>query len=348
MSAGRTLRPILVTGGAGFMGSHFVEHLFRNSPDCKILLLDALTYAGKLDSISDDVKRSPRFEFWHGNVCNDELVNTLVAQADIVVHLAAESHVARSIFDNKVFFETDVLGTQSVANAVVKNYATVKRFIHVSSSEVYGTATEIPMHEQHPLNPRTPYASAKAGADRLVYSYCETYDVPAVIVRPFNNYGPRQHLEKVIPRFVTRALRDKPLTVHGTGTSTRDWLYVGDFCKALHCAMHVDLDRVRGRVINVGTGQEHDILGLARRVLSKLGKAEDLIEFIGERPGQVDRQCASTQCAHELLDWHAETHLDEGLTETIEWYARNREWWKEQTWMETVQIRTKTGEVEHH
>jgi dTDP-glucose 4,6-dehydratase len=348
MSAGRALRSILVTGGAGFIGSHFVEHLFRNCSDCKLLVLDALTYAGKLDSISDDVKRSPRFEFWHGNVCNGELVDALVAQADVVVHLAAESHVARSIFDNKIFFETDVLGTHTVANAVVKNYMTVKRFIHVSSSEVYGNATVIPMSEEHPLNPRTPYASAKAGADRLVFSYCETYDVPAVILRPFNNYGPRQHLEKAIPRFVTRALRGQPLTVHGRGTSTRDWLFVADFCKALDCAMHVDLDRLRGQVINIGTGYEHDILGLAKLVLTKLGKAEDIIEFIGERPGQVDRHCASTRRAHELLDWHAETKLDQGLDETIEWYAHNHDWWKEQIWMETVQIRTKTGELEHH
>ena len=346
--ARRNAKSILITGGAGFIGSNFIEYLFRNCPDYKLLVLDALTYAGRLDSIDDDIKNNSRFEFWHGNVCNGELVNALVAQADVVVHLAAESHVARSIFDNRIFFETDVLGTQTVANAVVRNYKTVTRFIHVSSSEVYGTAAEIPMTESHPLNPTTPYASAKAGADRLVSSYCTTYDVPAVILRPFNNYGPRQHLEKAVPRFVTRALRDKPLTIHGTGTSTRDWLSVTDFCRALDRAMHVDLDGLRGQVINIGTGRECDILGLARLVLSKLGKTGDLIEFIGERPGQVDRHCASTLRAKELLGWQAEITLDEGLGETIAWYVRHQDWWREQTWMETVQIRTKSGEVEHH
>ena len=339
------MKNLLITGGAGFIGSNLVGYLFDRYPDYKLIVLDALTYAGKLDSIRDEIKSSPRFEFWHGNVCNGELVNALVGKADIVAHLAAESHVARSIFDNRVFFETDVLGTQTVANAVLKHYETVERFIHVSSSEVYGTALEVPMTEEHPLNPTTPYAAAKASADRLVYSYCATYDIPAVILRPFNNFGPRQHLEKVIPRFITRALRGKPLTIHGTGTSTRDWLYVGDTCKALDRAIHVELGRVRGQAINLGTGNDLDILSIASRIRERY---DGRIEFVGERPGQVERHLSSTEKAQALLGWRAEASFDEGLERTIDWYAKNQDWWREQIWMETVEIRTRTGEIEYH
>ena len=339
------MKTILITGGAGFIGSHLVEYLFDRHPDYRLIVLDALTYAGKLDSIPDEIKGSPRFEFWNGNINNSELVSTLVSEADIVAHLAAESHVARSIFDNRIFFETDVLGTQTVANAVLKHYRTVERFIHISTSEVYGTALEIPMTEEHPLNPTTPYASAKASADRLVYSYWVTYDIPAVILRPFNNYGPRQHLEKVIPRFITRALRGKPLTIHGSGASTRDWLYVEDCCKAIDSAMHVELGKIAGEAINLATGRELDILSIAKRVQKKY---ECRIEFVEERPGQVERHRGSTDKAQALLDWHAETPFDEGLGRAIDWYSKSEDWWKEQVWMETVQIRTKTGEIEYH
>jgi len=339
------VKTILITGGAGFIGSHLVEYLANKYPDYRLVVLDALTYAGKLDSIPDEIKSSPRFEFWNGNINNSELVSTLVSEADIVAHLAAESHVARSIFDNRIFFETDVLGTQTVANAVLKHYRTVERFIHISTSEVYGTALEIPMTEEHPLNPTTPYASAKASADRLVYSYWVTYDIPAVILRPFNNYGPRQHLEKVIPRFITRALRGKPLTIHGSGASTRDWLYVEDCCKAIDSAMHVELGKIAGEAINIATGRELDILSIAKRVQKKY---ECGIEFVEERPGQVERHRGSTDKAQALLDWQAEIPFDKGLGRAIDWYSKNEDWWKEQVWMETVQIRTKTGEIEYH
>ena len=347
-AASKKARTILITGGAGFIGSNLVEYMFDRYPDHRLLVLDALTYAGKLDSLPERIKGSSRFEFWHGNVCNPELVNALVAQATVVFHLAAESHVARSVYDNRVFFETDVLGTQTVVNAVLKQYRSVERLIHVSSSEVYGTALDVPMTEEHPLNPTTPYASAKAGADRLVYSYVVTYDIPAVIIRPFNNYGPRQHLEKVVPRFITRALRDEQLTIHGTGSSTRDWLFVEDCCKALDAAMHADLTRVKGQAINAGTGQQLEILTVAHRVLGALGKPETLLRFSAERPGQVARHCGSTEQASKLLGWKAETSFDAGLQRTIEWYAGHRDWWKEQVWMETVQIRTKTGDIEYH
>src|SRR4030067_192534 len=237
------MKTILVTGGAGFIGSNLVKDLLRNYPDYKVVVLDALTYAGSLDNFPSEIRNNSHFDFWQGNVMNSEIVGELVDKADIVFHLAAESHVARSIYDNKKFYDTDVLGTQTVANAVLK-YG-VERFIHISTSEVYGTALTVPMAEDHPLNPTSPYAAAKTGADRLVYSYWVTYDIPAVIIRPFNTYGPNQHLEKAIPRFITSAIMDEPLTIHGSGDNTRDWNYVEDVCRALDKAMHTSLVKVK-------------------------------------------------------------------------------------------------------
>ena len=195
---------VLITGGAGFIGSNLVKYLYKKYPDYKIIVLDALNYAGNTNNISSDIIRAnSRFYFWHGDVRNPSLVENLVSQSNAVIHMAAETHVTRSIFDNFHFFETDVMGTQVVANAVLKYKNKMERFIHISTSEVYGTAVNPVMDEEHPLLPASPYAAAKTGADRLVYSYWNTYKIPSVILRPFNNYGHSQHLEKLIPRFIT-------------------------------------------------------------------------------------------------------------------------------------------------
>lgn len=342
------METILITGGVGFIGSNFVRYLFKNYPDYHIIVLDALTYAGNTDNIAESIKNDARFDFWYGNVRNGELVNELVSKSDIVVHFAAESHVARSIFDNTIFFETDVLGTQVVANAVVKHQNSVERFIHISTSEVYGTALEIPMTEEHPLNPASPYASAKAGADRLVYSYWVTYDIPAIIIRPFNTYGPNQHLEKVIPRFISSALLDEPLTVHGSGENTRDWIYVEDLCQALDKVMHVSLGKVMGQVINIGTGRDVAIKTIAEIVLDKLSKPKSLITHMGDRPAQIMKHVASTNKAFQILGWKAETDFDEGLTKTIRWYQQNPDWWQKQLWMRCVPMKTRDGKVEYY
>ena len=198
-------KTLLVTGGAGFIGSNFINYINQHYPDTKILLLDALTYAGNLDNISPSLKSNGHFQFYHGNITHSDIVNNLVAQADIVLHFAAESHVTRSIYDNSIFFETDVIGTQVVANAIVNN--PVELFVHISSSEVYGTALSDPMDEEHPLNPMSPYAAAKAGADRLIYSYIHTYDLPAVIIRPFNNYGPSSIWKRPSPTLLSAPCR---------------------------------------------------------------------------------------------------------------------------------------------
>ena len=327
-------KKLLVTGGAGFIGSNFINYIHRCYPDYKILLLDALTYAGNLDNISPALKSNCHFEFFHGNITHPDIVGKLVAEADIVVHFAAESHVTRSIYDNAIFFETDVIGTQVVANAAVNN--PVELFVHISSSEVYGTALTDPMDEEHPLNPMSPYAAAKAGADRLIYSYIKTYDLPAVIVRPFNNYGPCQHLEKAIPNFIVSALQDKPLTIHGDGNSSRDWLFVEDTCRALDKVLHVDREKVIGQTINLGTGSDTCVLDIGRKVLEKLGKPESTLNYIKDRPGQVSRHISSTDKSQELLGWQAEISLDAGLEKTIEFYKNNRQWWERFIWMKEL------------
>lgn len=342
------MRKILITGGAGFIGSNFVRYIFENYPDYHIIVLDALTYAGNTDNIPENIKNDSRFSFWYGNVRNGELVNGLVSKSDIVIHFAAESHVARSIFDNTIFFETDVLGTQVVANAVVKHQDSVERFIHISTSEVYGTAQEVPMSEEHPLNPASPYAAAKAGADRLVYSYWLTYDIPAIIIRPFNNYGSNQHLEKVIPRFITSAILGEPLTIHGSGESTRDWVYVDDVCQALDKTIYIGLDKVKGEVINIGTGRDISVKTIAEMVVNRLGKSKSSITYTGDRPGQVERHISSTAKASQVLGWKAGTDFNDGLNSAINWYLQNPAWWQKQLWMRYVPIRTKDGRIEYH
>jgi dTDP-glucose 4,6-dehydratase len=325
---------ILVTGGAGFIGSNFINYLHRKYPEYKILLLDALTYAGNLDSIQGAIKQNGHFQFYHGNVTHPDIVNSLVAKSNMVVHFAAESHVTRSIYDNSLFFETDVIGTQVLANAIVNH--PVELFVHISSSEVYGTALNSPMDEDHPLNPMSPYAAAKAGADRLVYSYMQTYDFPAVIVRPFNNYGPCQHLEKAIPNFIVSALQDQPLTLHGSGESSRDWIYVEDTCQALCRILHADREKVVGETINLGTGIDTSINAIAKKILNILDLPESLIEYVTDRPGQVSRHISSTEKAKRLLNFETTVSLDEGLKRTVEFYTRNRKWWSKFLWMKEL------------
>ena len=339
---------ILITGGAGFIGSNFVHYIYNKYPDWKILVLDALTYAGSIDNLPDDIKSnvSDRIEFHYGNVINAQLVNMLVERSDIIVHFAAETHVSRSIYDNRIFFETDVLGTQTLANAVQKNIDRVEKFIHISTSEVYGTAVSDYMDEHHILNPMSPYAAAKAGADRLVYSYYSTYKLPVVIVRPFNNYGPRQHLEKVIPRFVTSALLGESLHVHGDGSAARDFVNVADTCRAVDLILNADSKLVVGKIFNVGSGQHRTILSIAETIIKNIGNGK--IEFIGNRPGQVDRHTCDWFNINHILGWSPTVSWEDGLKETIEWYKYNSSFWQKQLWMREVSVVTVAGKVEKH
>lgn len=339
-------KTILVTGGAGFIGSNFVRFLYSRYPRYKIIVLDALTYAGNVESLPLD--DDGRLSFWHGNVKNAELVDMLVSQSNIVVHFAAETHVSRSIYDNSLFFETDVLGTQIVANAVLQHRKKTERFIHISSSEVYGTAQGDSMDEKHPLMPMSPYASAKAGADRLVYSYGVTYDMPSVILRPFNTYGPYQHLEKAIPRFITSCILNEPLRVHGVGIASRDYIFVEDVCAAIDKIMHADIKKIKGDVFNIASGMNRSMLSIAKDVVRLMGKDESLIIFAGDRPGQVFKHKGDIKKITSTLDWASQVKWEEGLKRTISWYEKNKDWWNQQIWMRTVPIITKNGKKELH
>jgi dTDP-glucose 4,6-dehydratase len=316
---------VLVTGGAGFISSHFIRHLLAKT-SYEVTSLDALTYAGNVENLAD-VLSHERLSFVEGDIRDRELVREVAANVDVIVNAAAESHVEKSIRDGgSEFVRTNVEGTQILLDAIRET--PVERFILISSSEVYGTAVADPMDEAHPLNPRSPYAGTKAGADRLAYSYFVTYGLPIVIVRPFNNYGPRQHPEKVIPRFITQALRDEALTVHGDGHATRDWLYVDDDAEAIEAVIEAPLAQVAGEVLNVATGIDISVDEIAEKVLDALGKPRSLKQHVSERPGQVDRHIGSTEKMHALTGWGASTSFDEGLSRTVEWYRENEAWWK--------------------
>jgi dTDP-glucose 4,6-dehydratase len=316
---------VLVTGGAGFIPSNFIRHLLAKTP-YEVVSLDALTYAGNPENLAD-VMAHERLSFVHGDIRDQRLVREVVAEVDVIVNAAAESHVEKSIAEGgSEFVTTNVEGTQILLDAI--RATPVERFILISSSEVYGTAERDPMDEEHPLNPRSPYAGTKAGADRLAYSYWATYDLPIVIVRPFNNYGPRQHPEKVIPRFITQALRDEPVTIHGDGRATRDWLYVDDDAEAIEAIIEAPIERVSGEVLNVATGLDISVLDIAELVLSLLGKPASLRVHVDERPGQVRRHIGSTDKIAELCDWRARTSFEEGLARTVAWYRDNEPWWR--------------------
>ena len=315
---------VLVTGGAGFIPSNFVRHILQATP-YEVVSLDALTYAGSMDNLAA-VSSHERHAFVHGDIRDPDLVREVVAGVDVIVNAAAESHVEKSIEAGaSEFVTTNVEGTQILLDAIREQ--PVERFILFSSSEVYGTALSEPMDEKHPLNPRSPYAATKAGADRLAYSYYVTYGLPIVIVRPFNNYGPRQHPEKVIPRFITQALSDEPLTIHGDGHASRDWLYVDDDAEAIEAIIAAD-DSVVGEVINVATGVDISVCDIADKVLELLGKPAEMRTHVPERPGQVERHIGSTEKAERLLGWRARTTFEDGLERTISWYRDNEAWWR--------------------
>jgi dTDP-glucose 4,6-dehydratase len=318
-------KKVLVTGGCGFIPSNFIRHLLANTP-YEVVSLDALTYAGNLENLRD-IMGHERLSFVRGDIRDHDLVAEVVADVDVVVNAAAESHVEKSIIHGGAeFVKTNVEGTQILLDAIRE--APVDRFILISSSEVYGTAEAAPMDEDHPLNPRSPYAATKAGADRLAYSYWCTYDLPIVIVRPFNNYGPFQHPEKALPRFIIQALRDEPLTIHGDGHASRDWLFVEDDAEAIESMIAAERDVVAGEVINVATGLDIAVTDIADAVLDALDKPRDLKVHLEERLGQVDRHIGSTDKAERLLGWKARTTFEQGLERTIAWYVDNQAWWE--------------------
>jgi len=314
-------KALLVTGGAGFIGSNFIRHMLNNYPACKIVNLDKLTYAGNLDNLKD-VENDPRYEFIHGDIRDKELVQKISKKVQGVVHLAAETHVDRSIVDAGEFVLTDVFGS-FVLFETMRN-ADIEFFIHVSTDEVYGSRDQGFFNEEDPLNPSSPYAASKAGADRLAYSYMITYDLPIIILRPSNNFGPYQYPEKFIPLFVTNALEDKNLPLYGKGTNVRDWLYVEDNCRAIAIVMGKGK---LGEVYNVGANNEVKNIDIARRIVHLLKKPEDLIEFVSDRLGHDRRYALDCKKIH-ALGWEPEKNFEEALAFTVRWYQENPEWWR--------------------
>lgn len=325
---------LLVTGGAGFIGSNFVEYWLRTHPDDSIIVLDALTYSGDVRNIptSDAVR------FVHGDVRNMQIVDRLVAEADIIVHFAAETHVTRSIADDQIFCETDILGTRNILAAAMNHR--VCRVVHVSTSEVYGTAETTTMAEDHPLNPLSPYAAAKAGADRLVYSYYATHGLPATIVRPFNNYGPRQHVEKAIPRFITSLIRGESINLHGGGYAERDYIHVQDTCRAIDLIIQEPIDNVAGEAFNISEDISRSILSVAYDVIDQMGGDYLSLSNSEDRPGQVTRHTGNSSKLRKLTGWKPEISWDAGLRSTIAWYfdPKNRPLWEDKISMREVEI----------
>ena len=319
------MKRILVTGGAGFISSNMIRYLLHETSH-DVVTMDALTYAGNMANLAD-VTDHERLKFIHGDIRDLADVAAALDGVDVIVNAAAESHGSKSIAEGGAeFVTTNVVGTQVLMDAMRSQQ--IERFILISSSEVYGTAETEPMSEDHPLNPRSPYAGTKAGGDRLAYSYFCTYDLPITIIRPFNNYGPYQHPEKVIPRFIIQALCDRPLTIHGDGHASRDWLHVFDTAEAITAACEAPLERIVGETINVATGIDETVEQIADMILEMLGKPASLKRHIEDRAGQVDRHIGSTDKAERLLGWRSQIPFAEGLERTIRWYSENPEWWQ--------------------
>lgn len=304
---------VLVTGGAGFIGSNYVHHLVENTDD-SVITLDALTYAGSKANLGP-VLDHPRHEFVEGDVRNEELVDELVGRADAVVNFAAESHVDRSIRSAEPFVTTNVQGTQTLLDAATAS--DVERVVQVSTDEVYGEIRDGAFSEDDPLDPRNPYAATKAGADLLAKSYHTTHDLPVMITRSSNNYGPRQHPEKLVPKLITRALEGEPLPIYGDGSNVREWLYVEENCRAIDLVLR---EGTPGEIYNVGSGEELENVEVAKRILDVVGASYDLIEFVEDRPGHDQRYALDSEKV-SALGWEPRRSFDDGLERTVEHYA---------------------------
>ena len=349
---------VLITGGAGFIGSNFVRLVLEKRPAWKVVNLDKLTYSGNLENLRDveEIEGGRRYFFVEGDVCDTALVQALFSGAHplfqrhkdlkptqslrcpihAVVHFAAESHVDRSIRDASPFYRTNVEGTRVLLEGARRYWqiderpASMRspfRFVHVSTDEVYGSLElhQAPFTEENPLKPNSPYAASKAAADLMIQAYVHTYGLPAVITRCGNNYGPCQHPEKFIPLFITNAFEEKRLPLYGDGHQVRDWIYVGDHCSALMAV----LERGKiGEIYNIGARQEHTNLEVAELIVQRLEKSRDLIRSIADRPGHDRRYALEAKKIQSALGWKAEYSFRQGLDSTIRWYRDNSSWWK--------------------
>jgi dTDP-glucose 4,6-dehydratase len=315
---------VLITGGAGFIPSNVIRHLLEATP-YEVVSLDALTYAGNLENLAE-IMAHERLSFVQGDIRDAATVEKIVQEVDVIVHAAANSHVEQSIKEGaREFVSTNIEGTRILLDAI--RSAPVEHFVLLSSCEVYGTGLYEPIDEKHLLNPRSPYSATKVGADRLAYAYHVTYGLPITIIRPFTNYGPAQHPEKMIPRFITQAICDEPLTIHGDGKASRDWVFVEDHAEAIAKVIEAG-EAVAGEAINVATGEGKSVVEIAELVLDLLDKPRSLKVHVDDRPGQVTRNIGSTEKAASLLGWRARTSFHDGLARTVEWYRENEAWWR--------------------
>ena len=318
---------LLVTGGAGFIGSNFIRQMIREHPDYPIINLDKLTYAGNPDNLRD-IEGHPNYRFVRGDICNPAAVEPLAREVDVIINFAAETHVDRSILEPGGFIQTDVYGTHVLLEAARRNNH--KRYIQISTDEVYGSIENGAFTEDSPLHPNSPYAASKAAGDLLVQSYVRTYGFPAVITRSSNNFGPYQYPEKVVPLFITNAIENKPLPLYGDGMNIRDWIYVMENCSALDLILHRG---ELGQVYNIGGGNERTNIELTRFILKELGKSESLVRFVKDRPGHDRRYALDCRKVAALGFKPRQARLpagqvfEEDLRETIRWYRENPAWW---------------------
>ncbi len=323
-----TPRRVLVTGAAGFIGSAFVRYIMRTLPDVEIVAFDKLTYAGNLENLAA-VADDPRYSFVQGDICDAAPVLASMRGCEWVVNFAAETHVDRSIMDPGAFVRTDVIGAYVLLEAA--RSLGVERFIQISTDEVYGNA-EAPSGESRPsvetdaLKPLSPYAASKAGADRLAFSYWATYDIPVVVTRCSNNFGPYQYPEKQLPLFITNALAGRAIPVYGNGANTRDWIHTDDHCAALVAILQAPAEQVVGEVFNIGASEERSIIENARSIVALTGASESLITFVQDRLGHVRRHAVDSSKIQRALGWRPTVAFDEGLRETVHWYRDNPEW----------------------
>lgn len=327
MSVGKT---ILVTGGAGFIGSNYCRYVLQQHPDYRVVVLDALTYAGNLSTLADiqnDPAAAARFRFYPGKIQDETVVAGILKaeKADTIVNFAAESHNDRSILEPGSFIQTDVYGVFTLLDAT--RCYNVDKFIHISTDEVYGTIDDGQFTEQHPLEPNTPYSASKAGGEMQVRAHRITYGTPTLVTRCGNNFGPYQYPEKLIPFFVTRLIDDKKVPLYGSGQQVRDWVYVMDHCSGIDHVLH---HGVLGEAYNIGSEGERPNIEITRRLLQLLGKPESLIKSIGDpRGGAHDRRYSVDASKLRALGWKPTHDFDTALEQTVRWYVENEEWWRE-------------------
>jgi dTDP-glucose 4,6-dehydratase len=315
---------ILVTGGAGFIGSNFIKYILSHYPHYKIVNLDKLTYAGNLDNLSD-IKDNPNYQFIKGDICDQKLVERIVGDGiNVIINFAAETHVDRSIYDPKIFVETNVLGTQNLLESTPK--FKIERFIQISTDEVYGSlGKEGTSSESSPLLPNSPYSASKASADLLVRSYFQTFGLPAIITRCTNNYGPYQFPEKLIPLFITNALAGQELPLYGDGLYIRDWIHVEDHCQALDLILH---QGKIGEIYNISGNHEKTNIEITELILKTMNKPKSLIKHVKDRPAHDRRYALDSSKIRNELGFKPVTSFEEGMAKTVEWYIANQKWWQ--------------------